>query len=100
MSPTEPAPIAGAVPVGRPIILASAAICRDCQGWIRPGRVAVYAQGAVTCVACHKKRHGEAEYCDEEKRMMDELVAGNVNPDFELGIAPKPPRGSRRRGED
>lgn len=81
------------------IVLSTPAFCKACGGYIKAGRPAAWFGGTTTCIQCYIGTVGEAAICEEEKRVLDELIAGNVNPMFEAGIEPRPPKKGRGRDQ-
>ena len=77
------------------IILSNPAACRICKGSLDAGRGAWWGAGTCICTICYDKRYGQAEMSDKERDMIDELLAGNTNPDFDPGLPEKKKKGNR-----
>ena len=79
------------------ILLSTPAFCKSCGGYLEAGRPAAWFAGTTTCIKCYIATVGEAPICDEEKRVLDELLAGNTNPMFEPEAKPDPKPPEKRR---
>lgn len=81
------------------IRLSNPANCICCHRMLPTGRGAYWEAGIFVCLQCYEKVYGVVPETDEERRMLEELMAGNTNPQFVPEPAPPAPH-KRRRGED
>lgn len=75
------------------ILLSNPAACRICKGSLDAGRPAWWGAGIVYCIACYDKLYGPAEITDKERELIEDLLAGNTNPDFDPGLPEKKKKG-------
>lgn len=74
------------------IRLSNPANCVVCRRMLKTGRGTYWEAGIFVCLPCYEKVYGEVPETDEERRMIDELLAGNTNPTFEA----EPPKKGRK----
>lgn len=65
------------------IRLSNPANCIVCKKMLKTGRGSYWEAGIFVCLPCYAKVYGEVEETEEERQMIEELLAGNTNPEFQ-----------------